>query len=63
MRDYKEEKKDVEDFITGTIKKLTPDNKRKAADICLGMILAQEGTKKNPPASMPQCGQLHSIDN
>lgn len=56
MRDYREEKKDVEDFITGTIKKLSPDNKRKAADICLGMILAQEGTKKNPPASMPQCG-------
>ena len=56
MREYKEEKKDVEEFITGTVMKLTPDNKRKVADIFLGMILAQEGNEKNPPASMPQCG-------
>lgn len=54
MNNYKEEKKDLESFITGTIKKLSPNNKQKAADICLGMVIAQESDKKNLTKDIPK---------
>lgn len=30
MKNYEEEKKDVEEFISGTVKELSEDNKQKA---------------------------------
>lgn len=41
MEDYKKEKRDIEDFINGTVKKLSPANKEKAVYIMQGMIIGQ----------------------
>ena len=38
MEDYKKEKRDIEDFINGTVKKLSPANKEKAVYIMQDMI-------------------------
>lgn len=34
MEDYKKEKRDIEDFINGTVKKLSPANKEKRSTSC-----------------------------
>ena len=47
MKDYKKEKRDLEEFISGTVKKLSQENKQKAAYIIQGMTLAQENTEKH----------------
>mgnify|MGYP007029287451 CR=1 FL=1 len=41
MKDYKEEKKDLEDFISGSVKELSKDNKEKVNWLIQGMLLAQ----------------------
>lgn len=41
MLDYKEEKQDVESFITSVVKKLSAPNKQRAADILVGLQLAE----------------------
>lgn len=41
MEDYKKEKRDIEDFINGTVKKLSPAYKEKAVYIMQGMIIGQ----------------------
>lgn len=41
MEDYKKEKREIEDFINGTVKKLSPANKEKAVYIMQGMIIGQ----------------------
>ena len=41
MEDYKKEKRDIEDFINGTVQKLSPANKEKAVYIMQGMIIGQ----------------------
>lgn len=56
MNDYKEEKRDLEEFINGTVKKLTQENKQKAAYIIQGMTLAQESTGKHSSVDMPRRG-------
>lgn len=54
MNDCKEEKRDLEEFINGTIKKLSPENKQKAAYIIQGMTLAQENTEKHSSVDVSQ---------
>lgn len=39
MLDYKEERKDVEEFINSTVKKLTPEDKQRVADILFGAAI------------------------
>lgn len=56
MKNYEEEKKDVEEFINGTVKELSKDNKEKAAYIIQGMTLAQESTEKHSSVDMPRRG-------
>lgn len=56
MNDYKEEKRDLEEFINGTVKKLSPANKQKAAYIIQGMTLAQESTEKHSSVDIPRRG-------
>lgn len=63
MLDYKEEKQDVESFITGIVKKLSAPNKQRAADILVGLQLAETPAiadhkkAKYPHGSVPaQCG-------
>lgn len=54
MNDYKEKKRDLEEFISGTVKKLSQENKQKAAYIIQGMTLAQESTEKHSSADASQ---------
>ncbi len=39
MLDYKEERKDVEEFINSTVKKLTSEDKQRVADILFGAAI------------------------
>lgn len=55
MRDYKNEKQDAEIFITAVVKRLSPSNKQRVADILMGMQLA-EPVKTDAPLSYPQGG-------
>ena len=41
MEDYKKEKRDIEDFINGTVKKFSPANKEKALWLIQGMLIGQ----------------------
>lgn len=58
MQDYRDEKRDVEDFITRLVKEISEPNKKRVADILTGVALA-ERTEEKPryPHSIPtQCG-------
>lgn len=57
MKNYEEEKKDVEEFISGTVKELSEDNKQKAFWIIQGMILGQPTDKKHLLTDVPQRSQ------
>lgn len=52
MLDLKDEKRDVESFISAGVKKLKTPQKQRLADIMLGMQLADEDEphKKNGPS-------------
>lgn len=54
MKNYEEEKKDVEEFVSGTVKELSEDNKQKAFWIIQGMILGQPTDKKHLLTDVPQ---------
>lgn len=55
MRDYKNEKQDMTEFSIDIIKKLSPSNKQRVADILLGMTIA-EHAEADAPLSYPQGG-------
>lgn len=48
MLDYKQEKQDAETFITTVVKKLSTAGKQRAADIALGLLLAEDTEPKQP---------------
>ena len=54
MEDYKKEKRDIEDFINGTVKGLSKDNKEKALWIIQGMILGQGPVEAKSQANIPK---------
>lgn len=54
MKNYEEEKKDVEEFISGTVKELSKDNKEKALWIIQGMILGQGPVEAKTQANIPK---------
>lgn len=58
MQEYKDEKRDVEAFITEVVKQLSTPNKQRVADILTGMTLAEPvGQKPRYPHGLPaQCG-------
>lgn len=59
MQDYKDEKRDVEAFITEVVKQLSTSNKLRVADILTGMTLAEQPVEEKPryPQGLPaQCG-------
>lgn len=54
MKNYEEEKKDVEEFISGTVKELSKDNKEKALWLIQGMVLGQPTDEKRLLTDVPQ---------
>lgn len=56
MRDYKNEKQDVEIYINDIVKKISPSNKQRAADFLLGVLVAENIEDKDAPLSCPQRG-------
>ena len=52
MEDYKKEKKDVEEFINGTVKNLSKDNKEKAMWLIQGMVIGQGPIKTSLPSNI-----------
>lgn len=57
MRDYKNEKQDVEIYINDIVKKISPSNKQRAADFLLGVLVAENMEKeKDAPLSYPRGG-------
>lgn len=54
MKNYEEEKKDVEEFIDGTVKELSKDNKEKALWIIQGMILGQGPVEAKVQTNIPK---------
>lgn len=58
MLDYNKEKQDAEAFITDVVKKLSPSNKQRVADIIRGVHLAEQLDKRPAyPQGVPvRCG-------
>ncbi|WP_300948861.1 hypothetical protein [uncultured Helicobacter sp.] len=62
MLKYKEEKKDVEGFITDIAKNLSEPNKQRVADFLLGVLVAESTGQKEVDAKLnrsqgiAQCG-------
>lgn len=59
MQEYKDEKRDVETFITEVVKQLSTPSKQRVADILTGMTLAEQPVEEKPryPHGLPaQCG-------
>lgn len=54
MKNYKEEKKDLEDFISGSVKELSKDNKEKAKWLIQGMLLGQGPVEAKSQANIPK---------
>lgn len=54
MKNYEEEKKDAEEFINGTVKELSKDNKEKALWIIQGMILGQGPVEAKVQTNIPK---------
>lgn len=58
MKNYEEEKKDVEEFINGTVKGLSKNNKEKALWIIQGMLIGQGPVEVKTHANVSKKNQI-----
>ncbi len=57
MSKYEEEKKDLEEFINGTVKELSKPNKEKVLWLIQGMIIGQSSVEESAQVNTPKRNQ------